>query len=196
MPELLTFVILADYSSASMILADYSSASMILADYSSASTPHLCDAGRLLLYARPQPLLGERHLRLEAVPAAGRGVEQRLRLVRQLLAVLGQQQHGPVHRRELVVHLGLLGRHLGERRRERERERNVLFNEALNTVYLRLYGVRHMVKDHSDSEKGNPLPPHGLLLSISSKGSFICTIPHTRAFVKPVMEHWLEREIA
>ena len=61
----------------------------------------------------------------------------------------------------------------------RERERNVLFNDALNTFYLRLYGVRHMVKDHSDSEKGNPLPPHRLLLSISSKGSFICTIPQT-----------------
>ena len=29
----------------------------------------------------------------------------------------------------------------------RERERNVLFNDALNTFYLRLYGVRHMVKD-------------------------------------------------
>ena len=51
-----------------------------------------------------------------------------------------------------------------------ERERNVLFNDALNTFYLRLYGVRHMVKDHSDSEKGNPLPPHRLLLSINSKG--------------------------
>ena len=32
-----------------------------------------------------------------------------------------------------------------------------------------------MVKDHSDSEGGNPLPPHGLLFPISSKGSFICT---------------------
>ena len=59
------------------------------------------------------------------------------------------------------------------------RERNVLFNDALNTFYLRLYGVRHMVKDHSDSEKGNPLPPHRLLISINSKGSFICTIPQT-----------------
>ena len=59
------------------------------------------------------------------------------------------------------------------------REINVLFNDALNTFYLRLYGIRHMVKDHSDSEKGNPLPPHRLLLSISSKGSFICTIPLT-----------------
>ena len=62
---------------------------------------------------------------------------------------------------------------------KRERERNVLFNDALNTFYLRLYSVRHMVKDHSDSEKGNPLPPYRLLLSINSKGSFICTIPQT-----------------
>ena len=43
------------------------------------------------------------------------------------------------------------------------KEGNVLFNDALNTFYLRLYGVRHMVKDHLDSERGNPLPPHGLL---------------------------------
>ena len=60
-----------------------------------------------------------------------------------------------------------------------ERERNVLFNDALNTFYLRLYGVRHMVKDHSDSEKGNPLPPHRLLLSINCKDYFICTISQT-----------------
>ena len=36
-----------------------------------------------------------------------------------------------------------------------------------------------MVKDHSDSEKGNPLPSHGLLFPINSKGSFISTIPQT-----------------
>ena len=59
------------------------------------------------------------------------------------------------------------------------KEGNVLFNDALNTFYLRLYGVRHMVKDHSDSEKGNPLPAHGLLFPINSKGSFICTIHYT-----------------
>ena len=59
-----------------------------------------------------------------------------------------------------------------------ERE-NVLFNDALNAFYLRLYGVRHIVKDHSDSEKGNPLPPHRLLLSINIKGYFICTIQQT-----------------
>ena len=57
---------------------------------------------------------------------------------------------------------------------EGRREGNVLFNDALNTFYLRLYGVRHMVKDHSDSERGSPLPPHGLLFLINSKGSFIC----------------------
>ena len=33
------------------------------------------------------------------------------------------------------------------------KEGNGLFNDALNTFYLRLYGVRHMVKDHSDSER-------------------------------------------
>ena len=60
-----------------------------------------------------------------------------------------------------------------------KREITVLFNDALNTFYLRLYGVRHMIKDHSDSEKGNPLPTHRLLLSINSKGPFICTIPQT-----------------
>ena len=59
------------------------------------------------------------------------------------------------------------------------KEINVLFNDALNTFYLRLYSVRHMVKDHTDSKRKNPLPPHGLLFSISSKGSFICTILQT-----------------
>ena len=62
---------------------------------------------------------------------------------------------------------------------QRRKEGHVLFNDALNTCYLRLYGFRHMVNDHSDSERGNPLPPHGLLFPISSKVSFICTIPET-----------------
>ena len=41
------------------------------------------------------------------------------------------------------------------------------------------YDVGHMVKDHSDSERGNLLLPHGLLFPINSKGSFICIIPQT-----------------
>ena len=32
-------------------------------------------------------------------------------------------------------------------------EGNVLFNDALHTFYLRLYGVGHMVKDHSYNER-------------------------------------------
>ena len=36
-----------------------------------------------------------------------------------------------------------------------------------------------MVKDYSDSERGNPLPQHGLLFPVSSKGTFICIIPQT-----------------
>ena len=59
------------------------------------------------------------------------------------------------------------------------KEGKVLFNDALNTFYLRLYGVRHMEKYHTDSERGNPLPPHGLLFPINSMGSFICTIQQT-----------------
>ena len=53
-----------------------------------------------------------------------------------------------------------------------------------------------MVKDHSDCERGNPLPPHRLLFPISSKGSFYKHHPtdriiHTTAFVTSVVEHWL-----
>ena len=36
---------------------------------------------------------------------------------------------------------------------------NVLFNDALNTFYLGLYGKGPL------SERGNPLPPHGLRLA-------------------------------
>ena len=57
----------------------------------------------------------------------------------------------------------------------RMKEGNVLLNDALNTFYLRLYDVGRVVKDHSDSERENPLPPHGLLFPISSK-LFIYTI--------------------
>ena len=90
----------------------------------------------------------------------------------------------------VLVNLLYLAQNMGRK------EGNVLFNDTLNTFYLRLYGIGHMVKDHSYSERGNMLPPHGLLFPINSKGSFICIIPdmiaYTTAFVTPVMEHWLE----
>ena len=56
------------------------------------------------------------------------------------------------------------------------RKEMFLFNNT-QCFNLRLYGVGHMVKDHSESERENLLPPHGLLFPIRSKGSFICTIP-------------------
>ena len=33
------------------------------------------------------------------------------------------------------------------------KEGNVLFNDTHNTFYLRLYGVSHMVKNHTDRER-------------------------------------------
>ena len=52
-----------------------------------------------------------------------------------------------------------------------------------------------MVKDHSDSKRGNPLPLlHGLLYLISNfyVHHLADRIAHTKAFGIPVMEHWLE----
>ena len=74
-----------------------------------------------------------------------------------------------------------------------KKEGNVLFNDKLNTFYLRLYCVGHMVKDHSDSKRENPLLPPGLLFQISSKASFYIHHPtdrraHTTAFATPVVE--------
>ena len=57
--------------------------------------------------------------------------------------------------------------------------RKEIFYLTMHIIYLRLCGTRHIGKDHSDSERGDPLPPHGLLFPVSSKGSFICTIPQT-----------------
>ena len=73
----------------------------------------------------------------------------------------------------------------------------MLFNDTLNTLYLRLYGVRHnVVNDHSDSERGNRLPPlHERLLLFNS---IMCTVPqigYTTPFVISIAEHWMEREI-
>ena len=60
------------------------------------------------------------------------------------------------------------------------KEMFVLFNNALNTFYLRLYGVTHMVKDHLYRERENLLSSVNRFLSpISSKGSFIYTISQT-----------------
>ena len=76
--------------------------------------------------------------------------------------------------------------------------RKCFINDALNTFYLRLYGVRNMVKDHFDSERGNLL---GYSFRLAVRVVLYMHHPtdritHTMAFVTPVVEHWLEREIA
>ena len=57
-----------------------------------------------------------------------------------------------------------------------------------------------MVNDHSNSERGNPLPPHGLFFPITAMVLLYPPshrrIAHTTAFDTPVVEHWQEREIA
>ena len=58
------------------------------------------------------------------------------------------------------------------------------------------FSYGYMVKDHSDRERGNLLPPHGLLFLINSNVSFYALstdrIIHTTTFVTPVVEHRLE----
>ena len=54
------------------------------------------------------------------------------------------------------------------------KEGKVLFNDPLDTFYLRLYDVESMEKDLSDSERDNQLPSlHGLLVSINRTGEFL-----------------------
>ena len=80
------------------------------------------------------------------------------------------------------------------------KEGNVLFNDVLNTFYLWLYGVWYMVKNHLDSKR-KPAATTRATLSDLHQGFFYMHHPtdriaHTTAFVTPVVEHWLEREIA
>ena len=67
-----------------------------------------------------------------------------------VVTLVGSLEHHPVSR-------------MNERMKEWKKEGTVLFNDALNTFSSRLYGVRHMVKNNSDRERGNPLPPHRLV---------------------------------
>ena len=65
------------------------------------------------------------------------------------------------------------------------KEGNVLFNDALNTFYVRLYGVSHMVKYHSDSEQGLFYMHHPT-----------DRITHITASVTPVVEYWIEQDVS
>ena len=50
----------------------------------------------------------------------------------------------------------------------KEMEKFYLMTHSTHFI-LRLHGIRHTVKDHSDSEKGNPLLPHRLLFLINRR---------------------------
>ena len=46
-------------------------------------------------------------------------------------------------------------------------EKKEMFYLTMNSTHLQLYGIRHIVKDDGDSQRGNlQLPLHGLLFLI------------------------------
>ena len=85
-------------------------------------------------------------------------------------------------------------KHIAARRME---EGNVLFNNTLNTFYLWLYGVRHTILI---VRKVTRCCHIGYSFRLAARVLLYAhptgRIAHTTAFVTPVVEHWLEREIA
>ena len=84
-----------------------------------------------------------------------------------------------------------IGKCFGQRK-----EGNVLFNDALNTFYLWLYGIIHIVKDYS----GYLLPHYmGYSFQLTARGLYMThpadRIAHTTVFGIPVVEHWLEQKV-
>ena len=59
------------------------------------------------------------------------------------------------------------------------KEGYILFNDVLNTFYLRLYGVGLMVKDHSDSERKSAATTTSATL-FNSQGFFYMHYPTDR----------------
>ena len=55
------------------------------------------------------------------------------------------------------------------------KEGNVLFNDALNTFYLPLYGVGYVIKDRSDSERETRSRHKGYSFQLAVSVLFICT---------------------
>ena len=66
----------------------------------------------------------------------------------------------------------------GPRRLLRWKAGNVLFNDAFNTFYLRIYGVRHMIQDHSAREE-TLCRYMDYSFRLTARFFFICIIPQT-----------------
>ena len=84
--------------------------------------------------------------------------------------------------------------------KKRKEGRKWLFSVTPNIFYLRLYCVGHMVTDNSARWK-LATATWATLFRLAAKVLFYMhhhtdRIAHTIAFVTPVVEHWLEREIA
>ena len=70
-----------------------------------------------------------------------------------------------------------------------EGRKEMFYLTTHSTHFIYGYMASDKVKDHSDNEKGNPLPPHRLLFLINSKGYFICTIPQTGYHIPQPLLH-------
>ena len=81
-------------------------------------------------------------------------------------------------------------------------EGNVLFNDTHNIFYLRLCGIGHMVKDHSDRREETHCCQIGY--SFQLRARVLLYAPshrqdntyHSLCYTRQVVEHWLEWEIA
>ena len=76
------------------------------------------------------------------------------------------------------------------------KEGHFLVNNKFNTFYLRLYGNRNMVKDHSDSKRGNLLPPFmGYSFQLATRNCLYASLTErivhtgTSTFVMRAVEH-------
>ena len=84
---------------------------------------------------------------------------------------------------------------------EGKNEGNILINDTLNTFYLQLYVVRHMVKDIQIAIE-ETLCRHYMVYSFSLAARAILDVPSHRqdnlyhSIVTPVVEHWLRLETA
>ena len=79
-------------------------------------------------------------------------------------------------------------------RRVNEQKKIFYLNDELITfVFTVIWRRIHLVKDHRDNKRGNPLLPlHVLLFAISGTDR----IAHATAFVTPVMDIWLGKKIS
>ena len=75
--------------------------------------------------------------------------------------------------------------------------RKCLYNYALNTCYLQLYGIGHKIaKGHSEREMKLAATTTWDTIFDKQQNIFYATdmIMRATAFVTPVLDHWLERE--